>query len=167
VTTPPFQILASTESVQKRAHDPVFPIRPALPRFATFVPRCSPRHFGAATPKAAFGRANRGEIVVSELLFQSKWRVQILCALRTGPVRLGQLARLIPPRSFEENASRKPQKARGGDIVVRKDLTDVVLHIEHHLEPRIRQDVCALLDEMARWGNAYLGNRRSDEVWRS
>jgi hypothetical protein len=29
---------------------------------ATFVTRCSPRHFGAATPKAAFGGANRGEI---------------------------------------------------------------------------------------------------------
>jgi hypothetical protein len=31
-----------------------------------------------------------------EVLFQGKWRVHILCAMRSGPVRLGQLARLIP-----------------------------------------------------------------------
>jgi hypothetical protein len=33
------------------------------------------------------------------VLFQSKWKVQILCGMRTGPVRLGQLARLIPAAS--------------------------------------------------------------------
>jgi hypothetical protein len=61
-TTPPFRISGSTESGQRLAHDPISPIRAALPRSATFVTWCSSRHFGAATPKAAFGGANRREI---------------------------------------------------------------------------------------------------------
>ncbi|WP_424169030.1 winged helix-turn-helix transcriptional regulator [Terracidiphilus sp.] len=34
--------------------------------------------------------------IAAAVLFQSKWRVQILCALPSGPVRLGQLRRLLP-----------------------------------------------------------------------
>jgi hypothetical protein len=63
--TPPFRIPGSIESGQRRAHGLVFPIRAALPRSATLVTWCSPRHFGAATPKAAFGGANKGEISTS------------------------------------------------------------------------------------------------------
>jgi DNA-binding HxlR family transcriptional regulator len=91
--------------------------------------------------------------LASELLSQSKWRVQILCARRTGPVRRGQLVRLIPGAS-KKMLTENPRKLEAGGIVVRKDLTDVVLHIEYHLEPEFRQDVCALLDHMAQWGNS-------------
>jgi DNA-binding HxlR family transcriptional regulator len=95
--------------------------------------------------------------LASELLFQSKWRVQILCALRSGPVRLGQLARLIPGAS-KKMLTENLRKLEAGGIIVRKDLSDTVLHIEYHLQPEIRQDVCALLDHMARWGHSYLGD---------
>jgi hypothetical protein len=40
-TTPPFRISGSTESGQRLADDPIFPIRAALPRSATFVTWCS------------------------------------------------------------------------------------------------------------------------------
>lgn len=33
------------------------------------------------------------------VLLQGKWRVEILCAMRSGPVRVGQLSRLIPRAS--------------------------------------------------------------------
>jgi DNA-binding HxlR family transcriptional regulator len=33
------------------------------------------------------------------MLFQGKWRVEILCAMRSGLVRVGQLPRLIPGAS--------------------------------------------------------------------
>lgn len=32
-------------------------------------------------------------------LLQGKWKMQIFCVIRSGPVRLGQLARLIPSAS--------------------------------------------------------------------
>ena len=113
--------------------------------------------------------------LASALLFQSKWRVQILCVLRTGPVRLGQLARLIPGAS-KKMLTENLRMLEAGGIVVRKDLTDVVLHIEYHLEPEIRQDVCALLDQSNRlrssafWrGNSsrkWNGSRRRNGQWR-
>jgi DNA-binding HxlR family transcriptional regulator len=37
-------------------------------------------------------------------------------------------------------------------IVVRKDFTDLVLHIEYELDVRTREGVCALLDQLAKWG---------------
>jgi DNA-binding HxlR family transcriptional regulator len=92
--------------------------------------------------------------VVSELLFQSKWRVQILCALRSGPVRLGQLVRLIPGAS-KKMLTENLRKLEAGGVVVRMDLSDLVLHVEYYLEPEMRQAVCALLDHMAQCGNTY------------
>jgi hypothetical protein len=52
----------------------------------------------------------RNTAIAVAILFQSKWRVQILCALRSGPVRLGQLARRYSGSVQEDadaNASRE------------------------------------------------------------
>jgi hypothetical protein len=52
-----------------------------------------------------FGTANldtgyvRRATLANDVLFQGKWKVQILCAMRSGPSRLGQLARIIPGAS--------------------------------------------------------------------
>ncbi len=90
-----------------------------------------------------------------EVLLQGKWRVQILCAMRAGPVRLGQLARLIP------NASRKMlaqnlRSLENNGIVIRRDLSDVLLHVEYDLEPGVRGSIYQLLDELSEWGDLYL-----------
>jgi hypothetical protein len=45
----------------------------------------------------------RNTAIAVVVLFQSKWRVQILCALRSGPVRLGQLARLALPQRVRDS----------------------------------------------------------------
>jgi DNA-binding HxlR family transcriptional regulator len=41
-------------------------------------------------------------------------------------------------------------------IVVRKDMSDLVLHIEYELESNAREGVCALLDHLAKWGGLHL-----------
>jgi DNA-binding HxlR family transcriptional regulator len=41
------------------------------------------------------GYARRANLAV-DILFQVKWRIHILFAMRSGPIRLGQLARLVP-----------------------------------------------------------------------
>ena len=66
------------------------------------------------------------------LLFQSKWRVQILCVLRTGPIRLGQLGRLIPGAS-KKMLSQNLRQLEADGIIVRKDMSDLVLHVEYEL----------------------------------
>jgi DNA-binding HxlR family transcriptional regulator len=93
--------------------------------------------------------------LAGEVLLAGKWKIQILCAMRTGPIRLGQLARLI------SNASRKMithnlRNSEGYGIVIRKDLSDISLHVEYDLEPLLRESICSLLDELAKWGDAYL-----------
>ena len=64
------------------------------------------------------------------VLFQSKWRAQILCALRSGPVRLGQLVRLIPGAS-KKMLTQNLRRLRADGIVVRNNLSNLRLHIEH------------------------------------
>jgi len=96
----------------------------------------------------------RRATLAHDTLLQGKWRVQILCAMRMGPVRLGQLVRVIP------NGSRKMlvqnlRSLESAGIVVRRDLTDVVLHVEYHLAPDLRASICLLLDELADWGGRY------------
>lgn len=96
------------------------------------------------------------------VLFQSKWRVQILCAMRSEPVRLGQLARLIPGAS-KKMLTQNLRQLEADGIVVRKDMSDLVLHIEYELDESTREGVCALLDHLERWGGLHLGKSRDDK----
>ena len=48
-------------------------------------------------------------------------------------------------------------------IVVRRDLTDLVLHIIYELDECGREGVCALLDHLAKWSGLDLGKSRDDK----
>ena len=93
----------------------------------------------------------------AETLFCGKWRINILCAMRFGPIRLGQLARTIPKAS-KKMLTQNLRDLEAAGIVARRDLSDVVLHIEYELNPDIRVGVLGLLDHLAHWGGAYLTN---------
>jgi DNA-binding HxlR family transcriptional regulator len=91
----------------------------------------------------------------AEVLLQGKWQVHILCALRHGPVRIGQLGRLVPGASKKVLAQNlRKLEARG--IVVRRDLSDFVLHVEYELHSDIRESVGILLDGLSDWGMHFL-----------
>jgi DNA-binding HxlR family transcriptional regulator len=91
-----------------------------------------------------------------DVLFQGKWKVQILCALRSGPVRLGQLGRLIPGTSKKMLTQHLRQLEADG-IVSRKDMSDLMLHVEYQLNDDMRHEICELLDHVAKWGALQLG----------
>jgi len=91
------------------------------------------------------------------VLFQGKWKVLILCAMRSAPIRLGQLTRMIPGAS-KKMLAQNLRKLEADGIVVRKDLTDLVLHVEYDLDDSVRETVCELLDRLARWGEVHLAN---------
>jgi DNA-binding HxlR family transcriptional regulator len=93
------------------------------------------------------------------VLLEGKWKLQILCAMRSEPVRLSQLTRSIP------SASKKALRAalRGLEltgIVVRRDLSDIVLHVEYDFADNSREIVCALLDNLAIWGDRLVSQER-------
>ena len=98
----------------------------------------------------------RNASIAVGMLFHSKWRVQILCAMRSGPVRLGQLARLIPGAS-KKMLTQNLRQLEADGIVVRKNMSDLVLHIEYRLNESAREGVCAILDYLAIWGELQLG----------
>ena len=72
---------------------------------------------------AAYARHAR---LTTDVLLQGKWRIEILCAMRRGPVRLGQLARLIPDAS-KKMLTQNLRKLEADGIVIRSDLSDTTL----------------------------------------
>ena len=112
----------------------------------------------SALPAAAITYARRAALAAS-ILFDKKWKVHLLCAMRSGPVRLGQLARLIPSASKKVLAQHLRQLTADG-IVVRTDKSDVVLHVEYALSESSRQDTVALLDNLANWSLLHSESER-------
>lgn len=90
-----------------------------------------------------------------ELLLQGKWKLQILSFMCSGPVRLGQLARLIPGAS-KKVITQNLRKLEADGVVVRSDFSDVVLHVEYDLSPNFRDSVANLLDQLGKWGSQYV-----------
>ncbi len=88
-------------------------------------------------------------------LLRGKWTVQILCAMRTRPVRLSELRRQIPSASKKAltGSLRSLEAAR---VVLRRDLSSSVLHVEYELSATIREPLALLLDNLADWGELYL-----------
>ena len=97
---------------------------------------------------------------VSEVieLLQGKWTIQILCAMRAHPVRLSLLRREIPVASKKALTAslRSLQAAR---MVVRRDLSSSVLHVEYELVESMRIPLNALLDDLSKWGKYYESER--------
>ena len=88
----------------------------------------------------AASRYVRRATLTAEVLFQGKWKLQILCAMRSGPVRLGQLARIVPGAS-KKMLTQNLRQLEADAIVVRKDMSDLVLHIEYELDESTREGV--------------------------
>lgn len=96
-------------------------------------------------------------------LFQGKWTMQILCAMREHPVRLSELKRQIPSASKKALTAslRALEEAR---LVLRRDLSSSVLHVEYEFAEPMREPLVLLLDHLAEWGNRYESDDRSTPV---
>ena len=94
-------------------------------------------------------------------LLKGKWTVQILCAMRTRPVRFGELNRALPSASKKAltAALRSLEAAR---VVLRRDLSHSVLHVEYELTDEMREPIVALLDYLADWEHLYGSGEQSE-----
>jgi len=113
---------------------------------------------GSHMDTSYMGRVSR----VVELL-QGKWTIQILCAMRARPVRLSELKRAIPFASKKAltAALRSLEAAR---VVLRRDLSHSVLHVEYELADTTREPLVTLLDHLAGWGELHDSRERSEPV---
>ena len=85
-------------------------------------------------------------------LFQSKWRIQILCALRSRPVRLGQLKRLIPEAS-KKMLAQNLRTLEADGLVLRHVHPVVPPQVDYCLTER-GQELVALLLPLVGWAAA-------------
>ena len=78
----------------------------------------------------------------------------------SGPIRFGQLSRVIPDAS-KKGLTKTLRDLEAAGIVTRRDLSHVVLHIEYELTQDVKDSTLALLDHLADWGDTLLRTRQS------
>lgn len=87
-------------------------------------------------------------------LLQGKWTIQIICAMRRHPVRLSELKRAIPSAS-KKSLTASLRSLENARVVLRRDLSSSVLHVEYELAETMREPLVSLLDHLAQWGKLY------------
>ena len=51
------------------------------------------------------------------------------------------------------------RRLEANSIVVRKDLSDLVLHVEYEMRSDVHQSVFAIVDQLSAWGGVLLGGQ--------
>lgn len=97
------------------------------------------------------------------VLFEGKWSVHVLCSMRHGPIRLGQLGRLVPGAS-KKMLAQCLRRLEADRIVVRNDLSNVVLHVEYELHEDVRNSIGDLLDRLAYWAGEYVSAKEREHM---
>ena len=95
-------------------------------------------------------------------LFRGKWTIQILCAMRARPVRLSELKREIPSAS-KKALTASLRSLEAAQIVLRRDLSSSVLHVEYELADARRKHLVALLDHLAEWSKLQESEELSND----
>jgi DNA-binding HxlR family transcriptional regulator len=91
-------------------------------------------------------------------LVQGKWKIHILCAIRSGPVRLGQLRRELRHAS-KKVLTQNLRELEDAGLVVRRDLGGSVRHVEYYFNETMRPQIQAMLDHLADFGDTFGGSQ--------
>lgn len=85
-------------------------------------------------------------------LLQGKWTVQILFTMCKHSVRLSALKRAIPGAS-KKALTASLRSLEASQIIVRRDLSSAVLHVEYELADGMKSSLTILFAHLAGWGN--------------
>lgn len=88
-------------------------------------------------------------------LLQRKWTVEVLCAMREHPVRLSELRRELPSAS-KKALTASLRSLETAQVILRRDLSSSVLHVEYEFTDAMREPLVELLDQLAEWGKLYI-----------
>jgi DNA-binding HxlR family transcriptional regulator len=78
--------------------------------------------------------------------------VQILCAMRSHSVRLSELKRRNPGAS-KKSLTSSLRSLEAAQVILRRDMSSSVLHVEYELAQVVREPLLTLLDQLAEVGN--------------
>jgi DNA-binding HxlR family transcriptional regulator len=79
--------------------------------------------------------------------------------MREHPVRISELKRAIPSAS-KKALTASLRSLEASRVVLRRDLSNSVLHVEYELAGTMRERLVALLDHLADWGKLYNSEER-------
>jgi|SRR6185437_6372465 len=96
-------------------------------------------------------------------LIHGKWKTRILSRLQYGPARLGELRRLLPQASKKMLAQHLREMERDG-LVVRKNLSGRVLHVEYSLSESGGHAALQLIRMLQHWSNEHLPFRTKELI---
>jgi DNA-binding HxlR family transcriptional regulator len=74
--------------------------------------------------------------------------------MRSGPVRLGQLGRIIPLAS-RKALTENLRKLESAGLISRTDLGGRIRHVEYDLVEPVKLGTYLLLDRLAEWQTIY------------
>ena len=74
--------------------------------------------------------------------------------MREHPIRLSALRRAIPPAS-KKALTASLRSLEAARVVLRRDLSNSVLHVEYELADVMQEPIAALLDHLAELGKIY------------
>jgi DNA-binding HxlR family transcriptional regulator len=105
-------------------------------------------------------RRDRARIVESAQsalgLIRGKWKFAILVTMLDGPIRLGQLRRLIPRASKKVLVQQLHELEKDG-IIVRTDLSRKIKHVEYTISAPLGLAVINLLGLLSDWRFRHSG----------
>ena len=88
-------------------------------------------------------------------LIRGKWRVAILVTMLDGPIRLGQLRRLLPRASKKVLVQQLHQLEKDG-IIVRTDLSGKIKRVEYTISAPLGNTLLNLIALLSDWGIRYV-----------
>lgn len=94
-------------------------------------------------------------------VLQGKWKMQILCFVRWGPVRLGQLGRLMPSVSKKVLVENLRELESDG-LVMRREFSGPIRHVEYDFPDTMRPAVVLILDHLAEFGDLRLSQNEGE-----
>jgi DNA-binding HxlR family transcriptional regulator len=117
-----------------------------------------PFNNAARTALEIISSGDRAKIVASTEsalgVIRGKWKVEILVNMLNGPIRLGQLRRLIPRASKKVMVQQLHEMEKDG-IIVRTDLSGKIKHVEYAISAPLGIDVMNLLGLLSDWGSRH------------
>jgi DNA-binding HxlR family transcriptional regulator len=80
--------------------------------------------------------------------------MHILCAIRSGPVRLGQLRRALGQASKKVLTENLRELEEAGSVI-RRDYGGSVRHVEYDFSDEMRPQIQSMLDHLAAFGETF------------
>ena len=98
--------------------------------------------------------AKEGAAQLAINLIHGKWKMEILCELQHGSIRLSKLRKALPEASTKMLAQQLREMEKD-DLILRTDLSSKLRHVEYSLSESHGIAIQQLINMLAAWGMEY------------